>query len=115
MTLVAIRQSLVWALALAVFVEFADIVAIAATLGAFSGGSPTHTPPLAVAYLFVSFVVTVVVIVRTRRLIGAADRGDVDMLRRLASGTFVLVAYLFSAILPGIMLASARAGIMRVR
>jgi hypothetical protein len=110
--LVAIRRTLPGALALAAFAEFGFVVSIAATLGAFSGGEVTHTPPQAQAYFLVGLVVTVFVLLRTRSLIAAADRADVAALRRLASGTFVLVAYLFSAILPGMMLASARAAIL---
>jgi hypothetical protein len=109
--LATVKHDLVLALMLEIFATFGFSVAIVASLGAFSGGSTPNTPLLAQAYFVVGIVVTIAVIVWTKRMLNAAGRRDVPALRRLDSNTWVLVAWIFSAILPGIYLSAAMVAI----
>jgi hypothetical protein len=104
-----VRRDLRNALALEVLVEFSFVLALAATLGAFNGGRPTTTPPLAQVYFVVGFVVTIAVIVRTRKMLDAATAGDLALLRRLNPAALARIAFLFSAFLPSIYLNAAAA------
>jgi hypothetical protein len=112
--LAAIRGNLRGALALELFVIFGNVVAIAATLGAFNGGQPTTTPLLAQAYFVVSFITTIGVVQRTRRALDAATAGDTVHLRRLVTRPLVFVAWFLCALLPGILLDAASQQIDRL-
>src|SRR6476646_7523595 len=92
-----VRRWLRAALALEVFVEFGFLVALTATMGVFIGGQPTTTPPIAVAYFVVGFLVTLAVFVRTRRLLDAAEVGNPRLLWRLNIRTWAWIAVVFSA------------------
>ena len=109
--LLTVRHNLVMALLLQVFVTFSFIVAILSTLGAFAGGSTPHTPVVAQAYLVVGLVLTIAGAIRTKKMLDALDRADIGALKRLNSGLWVGVAWVFSALLPGIYLSAAAAGI----
>ena len=109
--LLTVRHNLVIALLLQVFVIFSFVVAILATFGAFAGGSTPHTPLVAQAYLAIGLVLTIAGAIRTKTMLDALDRGDIGTLKRLNSGLWVGVAWVFSAILPAIYLSTAAAGI----
>ncbi len=104
-----VRRQLRIALWLELFIEFSFVMAMAATLGAFNGGLPTSTPPIAQAYLVVGFLVTIAVAVRTQQMLNAAARGDLTTLRRLNPRAWAWIAFVFSAILPSIYLNAAAA------
>ncbi len=99
------------ALFLELFVEFSFIVAFFAMLGAFSGGSPVSTPLFAKIYIVVAFLVTIVVIIRTRQMQAAVERHEMAALQRLKVGRWAKIAFLFSAMLPAIYLLEAAAAI----
>ena len=101
------------ALYLELFVQLCFIAAGFAMTGAFAGGSPTSTPPFAKVYIVVSFLVTIVVIVRTRQMQAAAERKDLAALEGMHINRWALVALLFSAILPFIYLNVAAASMPR--
>lgn len=105
----SVRRNLRTALALEFFVEFGFIVALLGTLGLFNGGQPTTTPPIAMAYFVVGFLVTLAVIARTRRLLDAAETGNSRLVWRLKIRNWAWIALVFSAILPGISLFAAAA------
>jgi hypothetical protein len=102
-----VRRWLRVALLLEFFVEFSFIVAMLATVGVFSGGLPTTTPTIAVAYFAVGFLVTLAVIARTRRLLDAANTANPTHVWRLDIRRWAWIALVFSAILPGIALFTA--------
>jgi hypothetical protein len=104
-----IERELGYALAVEVFVEFSFVVAMLATGGAFNGGQPTTTPPGAVAYFVIGFIVTIGVIVRTGQMRSAARRGDIDALRKMHLRALTFIALVFSAILPSYFLSDAAA------
>lgn len=108
-SLAFVRRQLRVALWLELFVEFSFVMAMAATLGAFNGGRPTSTPPIAQAYFVVGFLVTVAVAIRTQQTVNAAARGDLATLRRLNPRGWAWIAFVFSAILPSIYLNAAAA------
>ena len=101
------------ALWLELFIEFSFVTAMAATLGAFNGGLPTSTPPIAQAYFVVGFLVTIAVAVRTRQMLNAAARGDLATLRQLNPRAWVWVAFVFSATLPSFYLYAAAVAMPR--
>ena len=105
-----VRSNLRKALALEIFVEFSFVVALLAVLGAFNGGRPTTTPPFAVAYLVVSFLVTIGAIVLTRRVLGAVTAGNLTGLRRRIT-VLVWITFFFSAFLPPVYLNAAAASL----
>jgi hypothetical protein len=102
-----VRRYLRTALALEFFVEFGFFVALLATAGLFNGGQPTTTPPVAQAYFIVGFIVTLFVIPRTRRLLDAASNGNARSLWRLRFRRWAWIAFIFSAVLPGMALLAA--------
>ena len=108
-----IERNLRTALLLEVFVQFGFVVALLATAGVFAGGSLPTTPPAAQGYFVVGFLVTIVVIIRTRQMQTAAQRKDMAALQRLNVRLWALVALIFSAILPSIYLYTAAAAMPR--
>jgi hypothetical protein len=106
----SVRRSLRTAFLLELFVEFGFLVALLAIGGMFNGGQPTTTPPIAQAYIVIGFVVTLAVIVRTRRLLDAAATGNATLLWRLHFRAWAWIALIFSAILPGLSLLAAVTG-----
>jgi hypothetical protein len=111
----AARRWIAAALALEMLTLFGAGVAIAASFGAFSGGSAVHTPPVAFAYFVVSAVATLPIAARTRQLLAASGRGDVAALKTGLTPRLVLAAYFLSALLPGIALGSARDAVARLK
>ena len=111
----SVAHNLRIALGLAIFVEFSFVAAFAAMNGAFNGGQPTTTPPLAQVYVVVAFFVTIAVAVRTWQMLKAADAGDRPALIRMNVSRWALVALLFSAMLPSIYLYTAAAALPRQR
>jgi hypothetical protein len=109
----SVRRSLRISLYLAFFVEFSFLVAMVAVMGLFNGGQPTTTPPIAGAYFAVGFLVTLAVIMRTRRLIDAVDTANPRLVWRLDIRRWAWIAFVFSAILPGIYLFAAMARLPR--
>ena len=107
----AVRRSLRIALYLEFFVAFSFMVAMVAVMGLFNGGQPTTTPPIASSYVAVGFLVTLAVIMRTRRLIDATETGNARLLWRLNIRAWAWIALVFGAILPGIYLFAAMAAL----
>jgi hypothetical protein len=102
-----VRRYVRTALYLEFLVEFGFFVALLATAGLFNGGQPTTTPLIAEAYFIVGFIVTLFVIPRTRRLHDAAENGNAHRLWHLHLRAWAWVAFVFSAVLPGIALLAA--------
>jgi hypothetical protein len=102
-----VRRYLRMALALEFIVELGFLVGMMAVMGVFNGGQPTNTPPIVAAYFAIGFLVTVPLIMTTRRLIDAAETANPRRLWRLNIRTWAWIAIIFSAVLPGIALLAA--------
>lgn len=66
------------------------------------------------ALFFVMMIPTILVFQRTSLMRGAANRGDVDKLKRLNSIGWAIAALFFSGVIPGIMLLIAHSPIERL-
>jgi len=63
---------------------------------------------------FILIIPTILVFRRTNQMRGAANRGDVNELRRLNSIGWAIAALIFSGVIPGIMLLIAHSSIERL-